>query len=114
MDIIKFITGCGLLFVGQIGVWFQIYAPLKIESLKNDWFIYGMAIPITLVFRYGVGMVTESLGGSMWPSRFLTFTLGMFSFAFLTWYFNGESINLKTGICLILATSIIFIQILWK
>jgi hypothetical protein len=93
MDLIKFISGCVLLFLGQIAVWFQIYAPLKIDSLKNDWFIDGM---------------------SMWPSRFLTFTLGMFSFAFLTWYFNSESVNLKTGICLVLAFIIIFIQIFWK
>lgn len=114
MDLIKFISGCVLLFLGQIAVWFQIYAPLKIDSLKNDWFIYGMAIPITFIFRQGISMVTESSGGSMWPSRFLTFTLGMFSFAFLTWYFNNESINLKTGICLTLAASIIFIQILWE
>tara|TARA_Y100000389_G_C17315918_1_gene440446 strand:+ start:293 stop:637 length:345 start_codon:yes stop_codon:yes gene_type:complete len=114
MDLIKFISGCSLLFLGQIGVWFQIYAPIKIDSLKNNWFIYGIAIPISFVFLHGIRMVTESFGGSMWPSRFLTFTLGMFSFAFLTWFFNGEGINLKNGICLVLAFIIICVQIFWK
>jgi hypothetical protein len=50
----------------------------------------------------------------MYPSRFLTFTLGVVSFAVLTWYFNGEGINMKTAVSLILALSIILIQIFWK
>ena len=115
MDILKLLSGCGLMFLGQILVWFQLYGPLKIDWLKgNNIFIYGTAIPITMLFYYAIRLTTQAFDGSMWPSRFLTFTLGIFSFTFLTWYFNGEGVNIKTGICLLLAFTIIMIQVFWK
>jgi hypothetical protein len=111
----KVLGGCLLLFLAQISVWFQIYGPLKIEALKNNHlFIYGVAIPITFFFYYGVKITTEAFDGSMWVSRFIAFSMGIVSFTILTWYFNGEGITLKTGITLLLSIIIVSIQIFWK
>jgi hypothetical protein len=115
MNVVKLLQGGGLIFIAQALVWFQMYGPLRIEWLKgNHWFIYGSAIPITYLFVLAIRLCTEAFGGDMYPSRFLTFTLGVVSFAVLTWYFNGEGINMKTAVSLILALSIILIQIFWK
>jgi hypothetical protein len=127
---LKVLGGCLLLLLSQTLVWFQIYGPLKIESLKNNHlFIYGVAIPITFFFYHGVRMTTETFGGSMWVSRFIAFStfggsmwvsrfiafsMGIISFTILTWYFNGEGITLKTGITLLLSIIIVSIQIFWK
>jgi hypothetical protein len=51
---------------------------------------------------------------TVWPGRFLGFSVGIVSYAILTWIFMGEGINIKTALSLILATSIILIQIFWK
>lgn len=112
---LKVLGGCLLLLLSQTLVWFQIYGPLKIESLKNNHlFIYGVAIPITFLFYHGVRMTTETFGGSMWVSRFIAFSMGIISFTMLTWYFNDEGITLKTGITLLLSIIIVSIQIFWK
>ena len=109
---LKVLGGCLLLLLSQTLVWFQIYGPLKIESLKNNHlFIYGVAIPITFLFYHGVRMTTETFGGSMWVSRFIAFSMGIISFTMLTWYFNDEGITLKTGITLLLSIIIVSIQI---
>jgi hypothetical protein len=52
--------------------------------------------------------------GTVWPGRFLGFSVGILSYSILTWIFMGEGINIKTTICLLLATGIVSIQIFWK
>lgn len=115
MNINKLLISCLLVFIGQVFVWFQLYGPLKIEILKgNKWFMYAMAIPITLLFVHGTRTGFEAFNGTMWPIRILTYSLGVVSFTFLTWNFNGEALNLKTAVCLVLSIAIILIQIFWK
>jgi hypothetical protein len=106
MDIVKLLQGCGLLFLGQILVWFQLKG--------NNWFIYGIAIPISYIFLVAIKLCTEAFEGNMYPSRFLTFSLGIISFAILTWYFNNEGINMKVAVSLILALSLVCVQVFWK
>lgn len=116
MNVIKLLQGGGLLFIAQALVWFQMYGVLKIDWLKDNklWVIYGLAIPITFLFVNAVRLCIEAFNGDMYPSRFLTFTLGVVSFAVLTWYFNDEGITMKTGVSLTLSFCIILIQIFWK
>jgi hypothetical protein len=115
MDIVKLLQGVGVLFVGQRLGWFQLYGPLKIDWLKgNNWFIYGIAIPISYIFLVAIKLCTEAFEGNMYPSRFLTFSLGIISFAILTWYFNNEGINMKVAVSLILALSLVCVQVFWK
>jgi hypothetical protein len=116
MDYIKIGIGSAFLFVAQILVWFQIYAPVKIEWFKDkgSFFPYIAAIPISFMFIKGVEYVVLGTGGDMWPSRIIGFCLGIISFAFLTSYFNNEPINLKTLVCIFLCICILGVQILWK
>jgi hypothetical protein len=116
MDYIKLGIGSGFLFIAQILVWFQIYAPVKIEWFKDkgSWFPYVAAIPISFMFIKGVEYIVLGTGGDMWPSRIIGFCLGIISFSFLTAHFNNEPITLKTGICILLCVCILAIQMLWK
>lgn len=52
--------------------------------------------------------------GTLWENRLLGFGMGMISFSLLTYIFMGEGITLKTGVSLILATSLVLIQLFWK
>jgi len=40
--------------------------------------------------------------------------VGMISFSFLTYIFMGEAITTKTTVSLMLALTLVLIQILWK
>ena len=116
MDYLKKGIGSILLFFAQIFVWFQIYAPVKIEWFKDkgSWFPYIIAIPISYLFIKGVENIVIGTGGDMWPSRMIGFCIGIISFSFLTSYYNNEPITLKTGVCIILCVIILAIQIFWK
>lgn len=116
MDYIKLGIGSALLFIAQILVWFQLYAPIKIEWFKNkgSWFPYVMAIPISFMFLKGVQFIIAGTGGDMWPSRIIGFSVGVISFSFLTAHFNNEPITIKTAVCIFLSACILGIQMLWK
>jgi len=116
MDYLKLLQGCLTLLLAQILVWFQVYGPINIEFLKSrqNWLPYIIAIPISYLFIKGVELTTIAFDGQMWPSRFLTFSLGALSFPILTYYFNSEGMNLKTLVCIGLSVIILLIQIFWK
>jgi hypothetical protein len=116
MDYVKLGIGSTLLFLGQVLVWFQAYAPIKFEWLKNKgwWFPYLLSIPVAFFFIKGISYIVSGTGGEMWPSRIIGFSVGVISFSFLTSYFNNEPITLKTGVCLFLCLCILGVQMLWK
>jgi hypothetical protein len=58
--------------------------------------------------------VVTYFGGTLWENRLLGFGMGMISFSLLTYIFMGEGVNLKTVVSLILATSLVLIQLFWK
>ena len=58
--------------------------------------------------------VAEYYDGLLWPGRFIAFGTGMVSFTFLTWYLLGEGLTTKTLVSLMLALTLVTIQIVWK
>ena len=60
--------------------------------------------------RYAV----SGFGGQFWPGRFTSFVAGIFIFTIMTYMFKGEVINLKTAVSLMLALSLILVQLFWK
>jgi hypothetical protein len=110
---IKSLYGILLMIIGQAMVFMQIYAPLKIEALDNNWFKYGMAIPISFVFIEGIRLFLDGTETN-WGSRFMLFTTGTIIFAIMNHQIFGETINLKTITCLGLCLMIILIQMYWK
>ena len=66
------------------------------------------------IFIIATKHVVGHFDGLLWPGRFIAFGTGMVSFVILTWIFMGEGITTKTAISLVLATTLVSIQIFWK
>ena len=66
------------------------------------------------MYKRQTTFVVEYFNGSLWPGRFIGFGTGMIVFSILTYLIMGEGITVKTLISLILATTLVAIQILWK
>lgn len=102
-------------FIGQLMVWFQTNSQFIWPWAKNNPFTIAMVFGgfTTYMFILGTGYV-QSYFGVLWPGRFMGFSIGVVIFAFLTWLFLGEGVNLKTAVSLMLAVALITIQIFWK
>lgn len=105
-----------LFFGGQTLIWFQTNSQFLSPWAKKNPLILSIigGTVISYMFIKATGMIAGYYDGALWPGRFIGFSLGIGSFAFLTWYFMGESINLKTGISLGLAITLICVQLFWK
>ena len=114
-NLTKLIIGTLLYLLGQTLVWYQINGQFLSEWIKQRPFIMSlMGIPISLVYIYSTQHLVEAFDGDMWPQRLIGFSMGMFAFAFLTWFHLNQAITLKTAVTLALATAIVVIQIIWK
>jgi hypothetical protein len=104
-----------LFLVGQILVWIQVNGPLIWEWAKTwRWALMLLGVPITWLFMEATSHVVQGFGGMFWPGRFMSFTAGIFIFTVMTYLFRDEAINMKTAISLLLAFSLILVQLFWK
>jgi len=96
--------------------WFQLNGQFIWQWFAKHPFIlaFGLGGFISYIAIHVNKIYTEYFNGEIWPSRFLTFSISMLVFAFLTYIIKGEGINLKTLTSLCLAFTIIIIQFLWK
>ena len=110
------LIGLVLTFIGQILIFFQTNGQFFIPWFKNHPFIISLVggTIVSYLFITGTGYTVEYFGGTLWENRLLGFGMGMVSFSLLTYIFMGEGITLKTGVSLILATSLVLIQLFWK
>jgi hypothetical protein len=101
---------------GQIFVWLQINAQFVWpNSIKYYWFTIVLGGTITsLFFMNGVKQIVAGFDGQIWPSRLIPTATGMFVFSLMAWIFLKQGIDIKTGVCLILAIAILIIQLYWK
>ena len=102
-----------ILFFTQIVIWFQLNAQLKWDWFKDNYLlmsILGMPISYALLLSTKYGF--DGFGGILWPGRLLGFAIGMISFPFITWIVMGEGITLKSWLSILLATVIMFLQLL--
>lgn len=109
----KLILGVTLLILAQSVVFFQLFAPLKYDALKNNWWLYGTAIPAVWLFHHGTNMCAEELGGT-WGVRIISFIAGILTFMLFNYLVFSEGLNLKNGICVILVFLVVIIQVIWK
>ena len=72
------------------------------------------AIPISYSFIIATKFIVEYFDGTLWPGRFIGFAMGITSFAIMTNVYMNEGISTKTAVSLVLATTLVAIQILWK
>jgi len=110
------LIGLALTFIGQVLIFFQTNGQFFIPWFKNNPFIISLVggTLVSYLFITGTGYTVEYFGGTVWENRLLGFGMGMVSFSLLTYIFMGEGITLKTGVSLILATSLVLIQLFWK
>ena len=95
--------------------WFAGNSQLVWEWWQNKPFLACLVfgIPASIFFWYGTKFCFVATGGELWSVRFIAAVFSYVTFPLLTWYFLGESIfTPKTVICIILAISILFVQ-LW-
>lgn len=107
----------GILYglVGQVLSFFQLQG-----SIKFGWYekyplvILLSGIPAMWFFVKSVECFVSEFNGELWPSRLIGFGIGIITFVILSWFLFKEPITIKTFLCLILACSILGIQILWR
>jgi hypothetical protein len=58
--------------------------------------------------------VVKGFNGAFWPGRFMSFTAGIIIFTVMTYVFKSEGINAKTAVSLVLAFTLILVQLFWK
>jgi hypothetical protein len=104
-----------IFLLGQIVVWTQVNGPLLWQWARTYKFaLMLLGIPITWTFMEATRYAVSGFGGQFWPGRFISFVAGIFIFSIMTYVFKAETINLKTGISLMLAFALILIQLFWK
>ena len=110
------VMGLLLFALGQSLIWIQTNGQFVWKWVDKNPLLMsiGLGIPISYMFIKATALIAGHYGGALWPGRFIGFSLGITSFAFLTWYFMGEGINLKTWISLGLAFALIAVQLFWK
>jgi len=110
------VTGMVLVFIGQTLIWYQTNGQFLWEWFKKNPLLLSIGIGsvVSYLFIIGTKYIVTYFDGLLWPGRFITFGMGILSFTFLTWLYMGEGITLKTFVSLLLAISLVSIQILWK
>lgn len=110
------IIGAFLFFTGQVLAWYQTNGQFISPWIKNNPILVStiVGIPIGLLYIYGTQYVAEYSNGELWPVRIVGFVTGILGFTALTYFHLGEGINLKTGVILTLATTIVVLQVFWK
>ena len=115
MDIAKILLATLFMTLGQIGSFMQLQGSIKYGwSEKYLWLLLLSGIPISWLYIKSVNLYVQGFGGQIWPSRLVGFALGVVIFTILSSVLFQEHLNLKTVISLILAFTIVGIQIFWK
>jgi hypothetical protein len=106
------------IFYGLIA---QIITFIQLQgNIKYNWYqrypilILGAAVPISWLFIKSVEHLVKAYNGEIWPSRLIGFAVGIIVFGLMSYFLFGEAITHKTTVCLLLAATILGIQIFWK
>ena len=99
--------------IASILAFFQLqgnYVWSDIKFFKSMWWVYLTSLIIAPLFFYATKWSYEHFG-AFWNMRLGGFGIATIVFCILTWTLIGEIPTLKTVVCLLLALSIILIQI---
>jgi hypothetical protein len=109
------VIGVALTTCGQLGVWFQHNWQFVNKKFGPEWWgWYLAAIPITYLFLKGTQYNYLAFGGTVWPNRFIGFTIGVVTYVYLTTTFLNEPVTWKIAAQLTLCLCIILVQFIWK
>ena len=104
-----------LMILGQIGSYMQLQGSIKFGwTDKYLWLILLSSVPISYLYIKSVQIYVQGFGGQIWPSRLIGFALGIVVFTLMSSILFKEHLTLKTIVSLILAFSIVGVQLFWK
>jgi hypothetical protein len=101
------------LAIVNIFAWFQLngqFLKNGPEWLKSKVFVFIIGAPIGLALWYATKWSYEHFGFT-WNIRLIGFGIGTLVFGAMSWALLDEIPTLKTIICLLLALSIVLIQV---
>lgn len=104
---------CILFVTGNILGWYASNLQFVNEywSDKSIQSVIIFGVPSMLSFWYGTRFAMMAVP-ELWTIRFVGAALSYFAFPLMTWYYLDESMfTLKTMICVLLAISIMMVQI---
>jgi len=111
----KLIAAFLLFFLGQTLIWVQTNGQFVWPWFKEHPILLAIfGVPISYLLIISTKYMVAGFNGLLWPGRLVGFSLGMIVFAILTAYLLNEGLTSKTIVSLVLATSLVLIQILWK
>lgn len=107
--------GLLLFFTSHIMIWIQINGQFVWKWVAENPIIVALfGMPISWLLIIATKYIVAGFDGQLWPGRLVGFALGMIVFAILTYYFLDEGITAKTAVSLILAITLVLVQIFWK
>ena len=115
MNLKLLLYGILLFFLAHTVTWFQLNGQFLWKFFKENTFLLALAgIPISYLYIWGTKYTVESFDGILWPTRFIGFGVGIIIYALFVGIFFKEGITTKTFVSLILAFSLVCVQVLWK
>ena len=108
------LLGLVLFLLGHLGVFHQLNGQFKWEWFKNNPHILALQEYQYHFFIYGTKYSVEGFDGLLWPTRFLGFGIGMMVYAWGVSYYFNQGFTPKVVVSLILAFTLLSIQVLWK
>lgn len=109
------LTGIFLYLLGQITTWYQGNLQFFNTWAKDNPLLISLfGIPVSYLFIQANKYTVFGMGGQLWPSRLIGFAVGMIVMTSLTYLHMSQGISIKTAITLLLAATILLIQIFWK
>jgi multidrug transporter EmrE-like cation transporter len=111
----KLLIGIIFATLGQIMSFLQMQGNVKYGWYEKYPIILLLtAIPSTWFYVKSVDNFVQAFDGQLWPSRLIGFGIGIIIFVTMSMILFKEPITIKTLVCLILACTILCIQIFWK
>ena len=104
-----------LFTIGQAMIWFQTNGQFVWPWAKENPMLMALiGFPISYILIIATKYIVAGFDGLLWPGRLVGFGTGMIIMGILTWVILGEGISTKTLISLILATTLVALQVFWK
>jgi len=112
---LNIIIGILCFTMAQTMTWFQLNGQFLWNWFKDHPFLLALlGVPISYLYMWATKFTVDGFNGTMWPARFMGFGIGILIYGLLVGIFFNEVFQVKTLISIILAVSILAIQIYWK
>ena len=108
------IIGLIYMLIAQVSTFLQLNCSAKYNWYsKYPFLILFASVPIGWLYIHSVKRLIDAFDGELWPQRILGFGVGIVVFGIMSYFLFKEPLTTKTIISIILASTIIVIQILF-